>query len=105
MPQLVFKGLKPQDVCQLSLVLPQKLAALSHTPVEYFTLECLGSTYYSAGQPQPPFPMVEVKQFRREPQVQQAMANCIGEHVKQLGYETCDVYFILLAHEDYFEFS
>lgn len=105
MPQLIFKGCKEQEVCELSRTLPPKLAAVSDTPEDYFTFECQLSRYYSAGKETNLYPLIEIQQFRRPDDVQKEMASCVAEAVHQLGYDLCEVYFLIIGDKDYHEFS
>lgn len=103
MPQLTFKGIREEDVREMSRDLPEALADLSDTPVAYFTMAREEARYFAGGASSQPYPMVEVVQFARPQEVERAMATCIASAVRKRGYATCDVYFIHLAQEAYYE--
>lgn len=101
MPQLIFKGVRPEDVRIMSKTLPAILSEISDTPEDYFTFEVPSTTYFSNGEVFDMYPLVEIKQFRRKPEVEAEMAGCVAGAVTDLGYEECEVYFIHIGDEDY----
>lgn len=104
MPQLIFKGVTPDIVQKLSIALPKKLADLSDTPVDYFTLECPQTQYFRDGKVHTMYPLVEVLQYDRGVTMEKQMAQCIADAVKAEGYDVCEVYFIHIGKDDYYEF-
>lgn len=103
MPQLIFKGVKREDVLSLSKVLPKSLSKISNTPVDYFTIERPQTEYFSDGNAVEMYPLIEVIQFDRGVETESKMAEEIGEMVKKLGYTECEVYFTHIAKQDYYE--
>lgn len=104
MPQLICKGLTHDEVATLSQHLGQTLASLSQTPEDYFTFEAPQTTYFRHGQPHAMYPLIEVLLFDRGHEVEQQMATAIASAVKNLGHQTCEVYFMHIGHKDYYEF-
>lgn len=104
MPQLICKGIKRETVAKMSDVLPQKLGELSNTPEDYFTFECPQTVYFNKGELTESYPLIEVIQYRRPQDVEEKMAREIAECIKQEGYDICEVYFIHVGEEDYYEF-
>lgn len=105
MPQLIFKAVKPEQVQQLSQTLPEKLSELVGCPADWFTFEATHSTYYAGGAQTPLYPLVEIQQFPRSPQIQREMAELIAADLKALGYPQAEIYFIPLDPEAYYEFG
>lgn len=103
MPQLIFKGVSRSDVCDISAHLANELAEISDTPVDYFTIEAPETAYFSAGKPVEMYPLVEVLLFDRGCAVEAKMAERIQAGVKSRGYGTCEVYFIHIGVENYYE--
>lgn len=103
MPQLVFKGIRQEDVCKLSLTLAKELAEISDTPEDYFTLEYAPRVYYAKGEQMKMYPLVEVLQFKRADEVEEKMARHIQKRIYELQYQECEVYFLHIHHQDYYE--
>lgn len=104
MPQLIFKGVTPDIVQKLSITLLEQLSNLSDTPVDYFTLECPQTQYFRDGKIHTMYPLVEVLQYDRGVAMEQQMAQSIADAVKAEGYDVCEVYFIHIGKDDYYEF-
>ncbi|MBS4913202.1 MAG: DUF1904 family protein [Veillonella sp.] len=104
MPQLIFKGVKPDVVKKLSIHLPKTLSDLSNTPLDYFTLECPETQYFRNGEVHNMYPLVEVLQFDRGVEMEGQMAKCIADAVKAEGFDVCEVYFMHIGRDDYYEF-
>ncbi len=103
MPQLIFKGVKAEDVKKMSSTLPKILADVSNTPIDYFTLECPTTIYYRDGQVHTMYPLVEVVLFDRGQEMESKMAKEIANAVKDCGYKVCEVYFMHIGNNDYYE--
>ncbi|MBS4461898.1 DUF1904 family protein [Aerococcaceae bacterium zg-B36] len=103
MPQLIFKGVKAEDVAQLSASLPTELSRLTDTPEDYFTFELVTSLFFSQGNQVALYPLIEIKQFNRGLAVEQAMAKLIQAAIYELGYQECEVYFTHIDKENYYE--
>ena len=104
MPQLIFKGVKKEEVCQLSEELANNLSKISDTPIDYFTFEVPSTTYFSQGKEFEMYPLIEVIQFDRGVDVESTMAKEIATKVKECGYNECEVYFTHIEKKDYYEF-
>lgn len=50
------------------------------------------------------YPLVEVLQYDRGVAMEKQMAQCIADAVKAEGYTMCEVYFIHIGKDDYYEF-
>ncbi|MBD3948385.1 DUF1904 family protein [Tuanshanicoccus lijuaniae] len=103
MPQLIFKGLKTQEVAQLSATLPSILSRLTDTPEDYFTFELVTSTFFNQGKQVEMYPLVEIKQFNRGLAIEQKMAEVIQAAVYSFDYSECEVYFTHIEPENYYE--
>lgn len=103
MPQLIFKGVKREDVKALSEKLPKILSVMSDTPMDYFTFECPISEYFFGGKEVEMYPLVEVKQFDRGAQIEKRMAVAVQVEVKAMGYGECEVFFTHIEKENYYE--
>lgn len=105
MPQVIFKGVKPEDVAVLSQELLVELAEISQTPSDYFLFECPNVQYFYLGKETTSYPLIEVIQYDRGPEVEGMMAAAIQASVKQVGYAECEVYFTHLSKENYYEWG
>lgn len=103
MPQLIFKGVKREDIKILSEKLPKILSLMSDTPMDYFTFECSISEYFFGGREVEMYPLIEIKQFDRGAQIEKRMADALKNEIKSLGYEECEVYFTHIERENYYE--
>lgn len=103
MPQLIFKGVKRDHVKELSATLVGELSKISSTPEEWFTFECVENPYFSKGKEFAMYPLIEIIQFDRGLEVEEKIAKYIGAEVKKLGYETCELYFIDVFKNRYYE--
>ncbi|WAW15545.1 DUF1904 family protein [Peptostreptococcus equinus] len=103
MPQIIFKGVKRDEVKKISKNLPKELGKISDTPVDYFTIERPDTEYFFGGEIFDMYPLIEVIQFDRGQEVESQMASKIQENVKEFGYSECEVYFTHIEKEDYYE--
>lgn len=103
MPQIIIKGVEKEDVISVSKVLAQKLADISGTPVDYFTVERPNTEYFFDGKEIDMYPLIEVIQFDRGLEVEKAMAQIIQKEIKSLGYNECEVYFTHIEKQNYYE--
>lgn len=103
MPQLIFKGVKREDVIKLSEVLPNELSEITGTPIDYFTIERPETEYFFNGKKFEMYPLVEIVQFDRGLSIEKKMAEFIQMEVKKLGYEACEVYIMHVNEDDYYE--
>lgn len=103
MPQLIFKGVKREEVAKASEDLALLLADVSNTPVDYFTFERPNTEYFSGGKTFEMYPLIEVKLFDRGKDIESKMAEIIQNKIKGFGYDVCEVYFTHIGLEDYYE--
>jgi len=103
MPQLRFHAFSVETVQALSLPLAAELSTLTGVPSEYFTLECLHSTFVSGGQAIAGEPFIEVYCFDRGTEMFDKMAEAITRHVHNVGIPEVDVAFILMERRRYYE--
>lgn len=104
MPQLIFKGVKKEDVQSLSMSLLAPLCEIASAPPHYFTFECVENTFFKEGRCWDVYPLVEIIQFDRGVEVETKMAETVANHVKALGYPTCELFFTYVVRDRYFEF-
>lgn len=103
MPQLIFKGVKREEVKKLSLTLPDLLSQITSTPRDYFTFERPSTEYFFDGESYKIYPLVEVVQFSRGTEIESKMAEIIQSEIKKIGYNECEVYFIHIEKQNYYE--
>lgn len=102
MPQLLFRGIRDKEVAILSKDLLDKLSEISNTPKDYFIFEHSENKTYYLGEEVGQYPLVEIKQFKRDDIVEKKMSEEISDMIKTFGYNECEVYFIHLDEEKYF---
>lgn len=103
MPLIVFKGVQIKQVKQLSTQLITDLSKIIEVPRDYFTLECPQSVYIFDSELVTMYPLIEVKWFDRGIIIQDQVSKCITNQLRDLGYETVEVFFTPLQRENYYE--
>ncbi|WP_413557794.1 DUF1904 domain-containing protein [Bdellovibrio sp. HCB209] len=104
MPHLRFRGLKEDNVAELSNALTKELATTMETTEDNFSFELIGTTFFSKGQRGGAYPFVEVLWFQRSQEIQDAAARIITQKVKQLcPQDDVAVIFVPLAKNSYYE--
>ncbi|MGH4123360.1 MAG: DUF1904 domain-containing protein [Clostridium sp.] len=103
MPQLKLQGVEVNDICKISVDMLQEMQELLECPKNYFTFECISSTFIMEGEIIKTYPMVEVAWFDRGQEVQDAMAKIITKYIHSAGYKDVDVIFTILEEKRYYE--
>lgn len=103
MPQLKLRGVEVKDICRISGAMVQEMQELLECPKNYFTLECINSTFIMDGEIVKTCPIIEVAWFNRGQEVQDAMAKIITNHIHLAGYKDVDVIFSVLEETKYYE--
>lgn len=103
MPQLIFKGIKREEAKEMSLILPEKLSTLTGTPKDYFTFEYPSTEYFFEGKEFKMYPLIEIIQFDRGLSIEKKMAEIVKKEIINLGYSECEVYFLHVKEDDYYE--
>ena len=103
MPQLIFKGLKKEDITVFSKILVDELANIVGSPRDYFTLEVPDAAYIFDGKEVAGSPMIQVNWFDRGQAIQDQTAAAITRHVHQAGYPQVEIFFLLLEKSGYYE--
>ncbi|WP_106478520.1 DUF1904 family protein [Phytohalomonas tamaricis] len=102
MPQLRFHGVTPARLAPVSRQLLDRLAEVTATARDDFTLECIASTFIFDGEEAPPFPFVEVLWFERGDAVRDACAAAITQALSDSGLNEVEVFFIALDKRSYY---
>lgn len=103
MPQIIIKGMKKEDVKVVSKDLVDELQNIVECPRDYFTLEVPETIYISDGDEIAGNPLIQVKWFDRGQEVQDRVAAAITSHIRQVGYQQVEIFFILLEKNRYYE--
>lgn len=103
MPQLKISGVEVNDICKISVGIVKEMQELLQCPKEYFTLQCVNSTYIMDGKVVKESPTVEIAWFDRGQEVQDTMAKIITKYINEAGHENVDVIFSVLEKEKYYE--
>lgn len=103
MPQLKMRGVEVKDICKISVGMVQEMQELLQCPKNYFTLECINSTYIMDGEITKVYPTVEVAWFDRGQEVQDTMAKIVTKYIHLAGYKDVDVIFSVLEEKKYYE--
>lgn len=92
MPRVVTRGIKKEDLKDLSTELLSTIEKIIERPKAAFTLEALESTSYFDGE-EAPLVYVEVSWKARPTEVCKEVAEAITPLIKAKGYEKVFVYF------------
>ncbi|MDO4813651.1 MAG: DUF1904 family protein [Gemella sp.] len=92
MPRIVTRGIKKEDVKELSTVLLDTIETIIDRPKSAFTLEAVEATSYFDGE-EAPLVYVEVSWKARPTEVCKEVAEAITPLIKDKGYEKVFVYF------------
>ncbi|SHE40024.1 DUF1904 domain-containing protein [Clostridium fallax] len=103
MPQLQFKSIKKDDICAISTKLIDELQKVLECPRDYFTLEIINNSYIFDGKEVNSYPIIEVKWFDRGQEVQDKIAKIITKNLKEIGYNSVDIFFTILKENNYYE--
>jgi hypothetical protein len=103
MPQLIIRGIEAHKVCKISKEMVDELEALLTCPRNYFTIECINSTYVAEGKIAAGYPFIEIAWFDRGQELQDKVAEIVTKHVKVLGFENVDIVFKVLDKNRYYE--
>lgn len=103
MPQIIFKGIKKEDVKLISKGLVDELQQIVDCPRDYFTLEVPETIYLSDGEEIAGNPLIQVNWFERGQNVQDRVAATITRYIQQAGYPQVDIFFVPLTENNYYE--
>jgi hypothetical protein len=103
MPQIIFKGIKKEDVKLISKGLVDELQQIIGCPRDYFTLEVPATIYLAEGKEIAGNPLIQVNWFERGQKVQDCAAAAITRYIRQAGYSQTDIFFVPLAENNYYE--
>lgn len=104
MPHLRFRGLKKEEVVEVSTDLLDKLSALTDCPKEHFTIEYIPSVYIFDGkESEINYPFVEMFWFSRSDEIKQSVSNTITDVLSIYKYTDVAVYFNDMKKDNYFK--
>ncbi|SHI04537.1 protein of unknown function [Clostridium collagenovorans DSM 3089] len=103
MPQLIMKSVEIEKVCTISKEMIDELETLLECPRNYFTIECVNSTYVMDGKVVKSYPIIEVALFDRGQETQDEIAKIITKHLNNVGYKDVDIIFTALDTNKYYE--
>jgi hypothetical protein len=103
MPLLRIRAIEPKKVRVISKAMIDELERLLQCPRDYFVVEVIHSTFILDGEEVEGAPVVEVSWFDRGQELQDKAAEIITKYVRLVGYINCDVIFMPLEKEKYYE--
>lgn len=103
MPQIKIRGIDSKKICTISTDMVDQLEKILGCPREYFTIECISSTFIKNGKVDEGYPFIEVVWFDRGQQIQDSVAKTITNLIHNLGYKNVDVFFTVLKENLYYE--
>lgn len=103
MPQLIFTGVKIEEVKDISTQLVDTLAEIADAPRDYFTLETNERPFVFDGEIIKINPVIQVLWFDRGQTVKDEMASVIDQALRNKGYQHIEIIFEALNKESYYE--
>ena len=104
MPHLRLYAVPEEAAVAASETLLPKLAEIVDCPLDYFTLQLINSTFYSAGKKVCGEPYIDVHWFAREQAVQDKFAACVQEFfLPYFSGQDITCVFTTLEGKDYYE--
>jgi len=105
MPTLIFKGVKQSDLQVLAKPLIAQLAEAVECSKDLFTLEWTNPSYYDENGLVESYPIINVNWFPRSKEMQDKVANVVGNLFKSHGYTRVKVTFTLMDRAAYYDFK
>lgn len=102
MPRIVFKGIKKEELKNMSKKLVDELAHIVETTRDNFILEYSTNEYIFDGNEIEIYPLIEINWFKRTKEIEKKVYECIEKNIKNLGYSEVEVYFIELKEDSYY---
>lgn len=103
MPQIKIRGVDTKKICSISKDMIDELEKLVGCPRDYFTIECISSTFIKDDEISDGYPLIEVVWFDRGQEVQDKVAESITKFILKSGYKNADVFFTVLKESSYYE--
>jgi len=103
MPQIKIRGIDVEKISTISTSMIDQLEEIIDCPRDYFTIECISSTFIKNGKVDEGYPFIEVVWFDRGQQIQDNVAKSITNLIHNLGYKNVDVFFTVLKENFYYE--
>ena len=103
MPQLKVRGVELIRLSDISKPLIDELEELLKCPRNYFTIECINSTFIMIAEQAINYPIVEIDWFDRGQEIQDKVAKIITNYIHKAGYKSVDIIFTILIEKNYYE--
>lgn len=103
MPQLTFKGIKVEELCNISNELKNNLVKLISCEEKHIRFEYCPTVNVKKGTVIESFPKVEMLWFPREQESRDIVAKYITKEISKLGYKHIQVTFNELNPNCYYE--
>lgn len=102
MPHLIIRGIKPEQLCEISVPLVEELAVVCQCGTDNFTLEVLSTIGVFEGKIVPSFSFIEVTWFERGTEVRDRFAETVTKHVLSLGLPEVEIAFVAYREDSYY---
>ena len=103
MPQIIVKGVKEEEMKEISMNCAPVLAKLCDCPDDWFVFDYVQSKFYDVTGEIKHWPVVQVWWFERPQQVQDSFAECIENRMRKLGYPGSQISFHIFKESAYYE--
>ena len=104
MPQIILKGVTPEQCSQAAPLLSKQVSEAIQVPAEHIVVEYNAVNFYRMGQLDQNSTMAEVLWKKRPQELQQKVAKIIADILKSTGCKTVEVIYQNLDMNDFYEF-
>ncbi len=102
MPHIIVRGIKAEQMCEISTALVDELAAICDCGTDNFMIECLQTTSVFAGKIVETYPFIEVAWFERGLETRDLFAKALAKHVLSLGVKEVEIAFKTYREDSYY---
>lgn len=103
MPQVTFKGMRVNQVCDISENLKNKLEEIIKCDRKHIKFNIIDSIEIENGKVVESFPRIEMLWFPRNHDIQDKVAEEITRQIQILGYKHVQVTFSIFKPENFYE--
>lgn len=102
MPQITFIGIERKTVKKISGKIVKELKDIVEVPAGWFTVEYLPTEFFTDGQDNGGYPLIQVRWFGRSLEIQDEVACILTDIVKHEGYDEVEISFHLFDRRSYY---
>lgn len=102
MPQLLFRGFKTEEICQISTALIEELADLCKCGTDNFMVEIVHTTSIFNGKVVDSYPFIEVQWFERGTEIRDRFSEIIAKNIQILQIPEFEIAYTTYREDSYY---